>query len=404
MVRIALACLAVLASASAAFPATFTVAPDGTGDFPTIQAALDASASGDVVELADGVFTGDGNRDLDFLGKALTLRSLGGPAACAIDCEGSETDQHRGIVFQNDEGPGSVVEGVTIMHGWVDAYGGTYGGGIYCADDASPTIRNCVLHKNQAAYGGGMCGGAYSEISGCAFVENEAVRGGGLGRSPHATITGCSFTGNLGTYGGGIYIRSSCSPTLTDCLFEGNEASHSGGALHIEQHCNPVLRRCTLTGNSSPIGGAFDVSIECAPILHNCTLSGNSCAYTGTVSCYEYCVLTFENTIIAHEVEGQAVSCYDSEVALLCCDLYGNAGGDWVGYVADQLGSDGNICEDPLFCGDENPSAPYSLHNSSPCAPAYNPSCGLVGAWDVGCCATSVAETSWGAVKATYAP
>jgi pectin methylesterase-like acyl-CoA thioesterase len=52
----------------------YVVRPDGSGDFPTIQAAIDAAIDGDTVELADGTFRGDGNRDPDYLGKAITVR------------------------------------------------------------------------------------------------------------------------------------------------------------------------------------------------------------------------------------------------------------------------------------------------------------------------------------------
>lgn len=44
----------------------YVVSPDGTGAFPTIQEAIDAIPQGSVIELTDGIFTGDGNRDLDF--------------------------------------------------------------------------------------------------------------------------------------------------------------------------------------------------------------------------------------------------------------------------------------------------------------------------------------------------
>jgi hypothetical protein len=393
----------ILALAPLAMGTVFTVEPDGSGDFPTIQVALVAAADGDEIVLGDGIFAGDGNRDIDFLGKAVTVRSLSGdPAACTIDCQGSEVDQHRGIIFQTDEGPDSVVDGITIMHGWLDSYGGHFGGGIYCVDDASPTIRNCVLYRNEAPYGGGMCGGAHSVIGECAFVENVSVRGGGAARMPNAELEDCAFVRNSATYGGGVYIRSSCSPTFTGCIFEDNAASHSGGALHMEQHCNPVFSHCTITGNSSQIGGAVDVSIECAPSFVSCTLHENSCTYTGSVSSYEYSLVTFENSIISFGTAGRAVSCYDSEVVLTCCDIYGNADGDWVGYVADQYGVSGNISEDPLFCLDENPDEPLALHGGSPCAPDHNPACGLIGAWDVACGVTPTEETSWGAVKASF--
>jgi hypothetical protein len=65
---------------------TFTVHPDGTGDYPTIQAAINVAVDGDVILLGDGVFTGSGNNEIEFLGKAIHLKAeAGGPETCAID-------------------------------------------------------------------------------------------------------------------------------------------------------------------------------------------------------------------------------------------------------------------------------------------------------------------------------
>ncbi len=400
MRHVTLVCCALMALTLTAPAATYVIEPDGTGDFPTIQAAIDASSDADIIELADGTFIGAGNRDVDFLGKAVTLRSAGGdPEACVIDCDGSEVDPHRGFILQSDEGPGSVIQGITIAHGWADNYGG---GGILCEGYASPTVTNCVFLDNESAIGGAMYGGVDSTVTGCLFVGNEGVRGGAMARAQYTTLTDCEFFGNKATYGGAIYIRSSCSPTVTGCLFTGNSATHSGGALHIELHCSPLFSHCTLAGNSAPIGGATEVSIECSPTFANCTFWGNSCTYTGVVASHELCTLHIENSIISFSQEGPAVSCFDSEVSLTCCDIYRNEGGDWVGYVADQYGVDGNISEDPLFCFDDHPDAPYTLRDGSPCAAGHNPACGLIGAWDVGCGPAPAEETSWGSVKAMF--
>ena len=53
-----------------------SVQPGGGGEYPTIQAAINAATDGEVVELADGTYIGPGNRDLDFLGKGITVRSV----------------------------------------------------------------------------------------------------------------------------------------------------------------------------------------------------------------------------------------------------------------------------------------------------------------------------------------
>jgi len=86
----------------------------------------------------------------------------------------------------------------------------------------------------------------------------------------------------------------------------------------------------------------------------------------------------------------------------VCCDIFGNGGGDWVGTIADQLGVDGNIWEDPLYCGTASPSNPYELHEDSPCAEGATPDCGLIGAFRVGCSSTTTEESTWGRVKALY--
>jgi len=76
---------------------TITVRLDDTGDYTTIQAAIDDCNDGDVVIVAPGTYTGEGNRDIDFKGKAIIVRSKSGPEDCVIDCQGSREDLHRGF-------------------------------------------------------------------------------------------------------------------------------------------------------------------------------------------------------------------------------------------------------------------------------------------------------------------
>ena len=151
-----------------------TVDDDGGADFFTIQAGIDDSNDGDTVLVADGVYTGDGNRDIDFRGKAITVRSENGAENCIIDCNGTEDDAHRGFYFHSGEDPNSAIIGFTITNGrsprecdpippWPCIY---VGGGIRC-DESSPAISQCTITGNWAKYGGvsAVRGAAQSSLS-----------------------------------------------------------------------------------------------------------------------------------------------------------------------------------------------------------------------------------------------
>jgi hypothetical protein len=129
---------AVLTLSSMARAETYVIDPHGWGDYPTIQAAIDAAVAGDVIELTDGLFLGAGNRDIDYQGKAITVRSASDdPESCVIDCQGSFADPHRGFYFHSGEGSDSIVRGITITHGsTLDTCPGCHGGGIYCTESS----------------------------------------------------------------------------------------------------------------------------------------------------------------------------------------------------------------------------------------------------------------------------
>ena len=82
-------------------------------NYLTIQHAIDAAQYGDIVLVADGVYKGTGNKDLDLKGKAITVRSENGPASTIIDCEGVR----KGFHFHSGETSTAVVSGFTIKNG-----------------------------------------------------------------------------------------------------------------------------------------------------------------------------------------------------------------------------------------------------------------------------------------------
>jgi len=101
-----------------AFARTITINDNGSGDYPTIQAAINDANDGDVIILNPGTYTGTGNRDIDYKGKAITVRSNAPEDnrcmhETVIDAEGV------GVIvrFVNDEGPASVFEGFSLGAG-----------------------------------------------------------------------------------------------------------------------------------------------------------------------------------------------------------------------------------------------------------------------------------------------
>ena len=395
--------------AASAGATTYVVAPDGSGDFVTIQDALDAAVGGDVIELLNGTFLGDGNRDLIFHGKGLTLRSQSGSAeACVIDCEGSEADPHRGVDFSYGEGADTRLEAITITNGWAD----NKGGAVSCDGVVSPTISDCHFLGNHAYQAGGIqCHGeAAPTIENCYFEGNEAEWSGGALQAYGAApiVAGCTFYANHANHGAGMYVYGGgASPQVLGCLFLENEAAHCTGGLHAEHFASPTLRGCLFVGNISlNSGAALTASIVTTAEVSSCTFWGNGTGSQGSaVANGEDCQTTLENTIIAATQGGPAIVSYPGGSAftlLTCCDLHGNAGGDWVGEIADQFGIDGNISEDPLFCGPD--VGDFTLAEDSPCAPFTPPNeeCDLIGARPIGCGPTDVSKVSWGELKSRF--
>jgi len=312
-------------------PRTWYVKSDGTGDAPTIQAAIDSASFGDDVLVESGTYTwtnqGASGSSMLSMKPGVWLHSVSGAEATVLDAE----DQGRVIICWEISDQ-ATIEGFTIRGGRGMGDPTYYGGGIYC-ESSSPTITDNVL------------------------------------------------TSNWGWWGAAIACINGSNCTITHNTIKGNTALHGSGGIYVHDHSDPTISFNIISGNSADNAGGIGVWYYCEPTITNNTIVSNSATHGGGVYCHNNVTAVVTQNIIANSPVGPATLCIDANPVYSCNNLFGNAGGDGI------CGTDGgdNFYLDPEFCGDPG-SDNYYLQSDSPCAADNSPAgCGLVGALPVGC-------------------
>jgi predicted outer membrane repeat protein len=326
----------------------------GWGDaFATIQKGIDVASDGDTVLVADGVYVDEGNRDLVFRGKIITLQSENGPAYSIIDCQGAG----RALSAQyNTSAKDVIVRGFTIKNGVSNSGGGIYWG----YTSANLTVEDCIFHNNSNAairtYH--LKIDSFVTIRNCDFIGNEGavypMNGGNV------VITGCVFDGNTATFRAGVIRATGGTKTdIKNCIFTGNISNHDAGAISFEMGIHR-LTNCIFAGNrAGERGGAIYTSHllddKGSLTIINCTFSNNE-AHTGGaiwLSSDSFPIIT--NSILWENTPNE---------------IYGGGGVPTVTYsdIQGDFIGEGNIDSDPLFVG----GGDYHLKSGSPCIDAGN--------------------------------
>jgi len=420
----------------------------GTGDAPTIQAAIDSASAGDTVLLAPGTYLWSSQaaspHSMVILKPGLTLRGEAGAGGTILDAE-----RNGRVMLLYDVGELVRIEGLTIQTGEGRSALGpplldSFGGGMYIAGGSNPTIANCIIrdnYVNTTQVGAGIyCESA--RIENCQVLENFGnldARGIGIWSDSTLVVRGTTFRGNWvngdsGSYGAGLAARNA---TIADCWIEGNQTSGvfgaGAGGISIG---DGVVERCVFVGNeafggfggarAAALGAGSGVEIRDCIFVANrvvgnpavgaalflrggatatrCTIVGNIAEGGGTpIAGVYFDERTNEPTSVTSSLVAwnNGAVCNDGGI-WSCNNIFGNTLGNAI------CGTDagGNFSADPEFCAaDPVASMNFTLQADSPCAPGQHPdgnACGQVGAAPVGCGAVSVQQATWSHVKGLY--
>jgi hypothetical protein len=296
---------------------------DGTelNPYCSIQIAIDHAVDGDEIVVAPGTYF----ETINYLGRAIALRSSDGPEVTTIDGGGA------GPVVQcvAGEGPGTVLEGFTITGG-----AATAGAGMSNAA-SSPTVVGCVFADNHAVdsgAGGAMFNTAASSVTlvDTTFVGNTAEVGAGIFSEvlSNLSVSGCTFRENRAIVGGAINIRDFAQITVTDTRFVDNgEFGAVGGGAIAAFDCDLAVSGCEFIGNEAA-GGAGIVAGIGTLTVRDSVFVGNKAAYAGG-SIYELnLAASFVNCLFSNNEGGfgGGVFIASEDVTLVNCTFADNSG------------------------------------------------------------------------------
>ena len=360
----------VLTSAQAS--GTTRVVP---ANYPTIQAGIQASSSGDTVLVLPGTYLENILIDRDVI-----VRSAQGPAATIID-GASPADPSIATVVRITAGR---VEGFSIANGRGTQFGGTrYGGGVLASGVGvdGPLIRGNWIHDNNVVSADPPQGGGI-RVDGVARVVSNRIY--------HNQVEGS--TNNVNTGGSAISVARHVGdgPSLIEAneifdnhtLAPGRWGAVSGDRSNIR---NNVIA-CNSSGLASAIndGGG---TIEGNTIVVNWSTSeppGPAVwLWHGSVQA---------STVISNNItDNGGVGLYcnppgrppNTDNVIECNNFFANVGGPASGVCSDVIGRDGNIAVAPLYgqgsC--QLVAGDWCLEPDSPLLPENSPpGCGLIGA------------------------
>lgn len=360
---------------------TITVNWDGTGDFLTIQDAIDAAVYGDIINVKPGTYI-----------ENVTLKNgvavVGeGADECIID-----GGSNGPVIYSTKCNSQTILKSFTITNGsgYINQYGRSLGGGMY-NNHSNPTITYCVFTGNSVEYGGGIYNDNRSnpEIRTCLFIDNIAEWwGGGIVNYHYSNpkVLSCNFYKNIARYGGGIYNYNFCNAEIRNCVFKENIATSEiyfscGGGIYNDKESNSFISNCLFIDNTVSDAGGGVYNRSSSPTVINCAFNGNwANIYGGAIGNFKASNPTVANCILwknranhdGNEVYNIELSGYEPCIPYLSYCNISNSGGSGINWdVSIGIDDGNNIDTNPLFV---NPAEKdFHLLPESPCIDMGDP-------------------------------
>ena len=268
--------LALLAGATAAHAATFSVSnlnDSGSGSLRAAITAANAAPGSDIVDATSQNGAINLLSPLPPLGGTVSVKGAGADKL-AIKRTGSGT--YRLLSVQM--GASVSLSGLTISGGG----GGLETGGAI-NNEGTLNLSGCTLSGNAARRGGAVFSTGTLNIEGSTFTGNTAIGGGAISSSNgFLNVSTSTFNGNISSGDGGALVLLQTRTSLQSSTFSNNSASNigSGGAVFFSGHfdlsrAGLAITNSTFAGNRAGTGGAIWNTGD-ALQLQNATITDNT--------------------------------------------------------------------------------------------------------------------------------
>lgn len=310
-------------------------------------------------------------------GRSTILRGVtvsGGNADGATAADGSTDDSVSGIsgagIAVRDAGSPSILECVIELNQAAFA-----GAGVH-APLGSPLLRRCVVQDNRvtgdASIGGAAVLGDGSRVQRCEFLGNAAGRSGGALVGSNIAFTNCDFEDNSAGEFGGAVIGNDLD--FTDCFFIGNSAMH-GGALRC---ANATLTNCTFEDNTAERrGGAIlaagTLRLSDSTFALNTALTGGAVDVRGAFQAVS-CLFDRNTTGVDGGLDGGAIALRGLS-NLINCSFLANVAGRAGGAISLDEGA--AVAVNCLLSGNRARRIGGAIHNERAAFEINN--CAIVG-------------------------